>query len=338
MGIDRTSGNADEPDNVDEGGDPPSQPEHRPPSDRSGEPGRPYSADAHRAAINASGKPVESAAEATDESNGANDGPSTAETAQEREQGSEGRGSPSRDGSKESDGTGAMPDSDHRQDDAHKPPDTGTHASPLEQKPSSGDFSNLAEELDARAKSRELSQQDNGAIKDSASASGPKHELASSKLDDESIKKQIDPFAPDRDKAEGRKDSSQQAARDKDAEWTDGVDSFNDLPAGDKLADADDGEKPKGKNFRASLFEHYDDAEDAVKEYTSTTADFFGPRPTGHAETQVDSGPVASDAQHSGIDPGSAASSLLALGIVGTELFRWGREKIKERNDNEGYG
>ena len=191
-------------------------------------------------------------------------------------------------------------------------------------------FDNLADEFEARAKSRNPNNEQ--------PPEGDGERDSETRLDGESIRNLVDPFAPDLDKAEGRKNPFQRPVKDGGAGWTDGVDSLNDLPAGDELAEGDPDVRSTGKNFRRTLYQRYDDASDGLSKYTSTASDFFKPHPTGHAETRVDSGPMVADVNHPGIDPGSAASSLLALGIVGAELLRWSRDKIKREVRDEGHG
>lgn len=309
MGIDRTSGGADEPD-ADKGKEEFKRPDHGPPPQNT----------------------AEAAAETAENGKGKDAPKPSRETPEQPEQGTEPKDedTPTKDRDESASKPEAADVQQKRDSDDHRPADANTSASPLERTPSYGGFANLVEEFDARAKSRELTGQYNAA-NDQPSEDG-KRDLDTPELDEESIKNQIDPFAPDLDKAEGHKELFQRTVRDKDTEWTEGVDSFDDLPTGEKLAEGDEGERSKGENFRKTLFQGYGDAEDGVKKYTSTASDFFGPRPTGHAETRVDSGPTVADAHHSGIDPESTASSLLALGIVGIELVRWAREKIKERD------
>jgi hypothetical protein len=334
--IDRTTSSADEPDETEQGQ--PSRSEHPIPPDRLGEPGYPSRADARGAALEANQKPVEATTETDDESSGSEaDLNPVREAPRQAEQDGESLDGTSQTYGTESDGTSVVPDADQGEDGEQKPADT--YVSPLEGMPSYGDFANLDQELEARAKGREIAKLYDGPASDRASNTDSKRDLSSPpELDEESIKEQIDPLAPDLDKTEGRKEPFQRTVRDKGDEWTDGVEGFDDLPTGEKLAEGDESERSKGENFRKTLHQGYGDAENGVKKYTSTASDFFNPHPTGHAETRVDSGPVAADVHHSGIDPGSTASSVLALGIVGAELLRWGRDKIKERRGNEGHG
>lgn len=336
MGIDRSNGNSDEPDDADQGSDQVGQPEHRTPADRPGEPGYPSRADSRRAAMEANEKRADATAETNNESGGSQGsaGP-VRETSRQDEQDAENRDGTSQEHLKESNSTALVPDTDRRQTDEQKPKDS--YVSPLERMPSYGGFANLAEEFAARSASRETVRQDNAA-NEKTPLSGTKPDREATKLDEESIKQQIDPIAPDHDKAEASKEPYQPTVRDKDAEWTDGVDGINDLPTGDKLAEGDDSKASTFDRFRTSTRENVDTLTDQTEKGINSLDKIFGPRPTGHPETRTDTGPSAVNAHHAGIDVGTAASSLLTLGIVGAEATGWILEKIRRRRSTDGEG
>jgi hypothetical protein len=152
------------------------------------------------------------------------------------------------------------------------------------------------------------------------------------KASGKSLREHIDPVGAESSQKplEGGKAPFQRTIRNKDAPWTDGADTFDDLPTGEKLAEPDEDERSKADKFRTKGYEKAGDIQDGVQKSVNGFDKIFGPRPTGHAEIRADSGPTAVDAHHSTIDPGSAATALMALGIVGAELFRKSREKIKE--------
>ncbi|MCO6008285.1 hypothetical protein NE236_25230 [Actinoallomurus purpureus] len=221
-----TSG-SDEPDVTGQGNDQPTRPE-RPPPKQPGDLGYSLSADSRRASTEANQKPAEPATEATVESSRFKDGLKPVQEApQQGEQSGESRDNTPQKDRKESDSTMAATATDGGQDSEHKPSDAYAYASPLEQKPSHGGFASLAEEFDARAESRETAQQYDNAASNRASEPGIKRDLASSKLDEESIKDQVDPFVPNLDNAEGPKEPFRRTVRDTDTEWTDGVASFD---------------------------------------------------------------------------------------------------------------
>ena len=210
-----------------------------------------------------------------------------------------------------------------------KPAKADANMSPLERAPSAGRFANLAEEFDARAKSRELAQQ-YAAASGRPTKADSKRDPAVPELDDMSIRGRIDPFAADRDKAEGRKKPFQRNLENEDAEWTDGVATFDDLPSGEKLSEE---KRSNFERFRAKAYQKLDDIKDDTEKAAKAIDRIFGPHPTGHAEARESHFPSVVDAPHSGIDPGSAASALIAVGIVGAELVRKVHEKIRGRDN-----
>ena len=193
--------------------------------------------------------------------------------------------------------------------------------SPLQERPSHGGFDNLDDEFSARARSRE-----------NAKAFNKPRESSGSGLNDKAVKEQIDPYGPDVAKAEGRKEPFQPVAKEKDAAWTEGVDRSDDLPTGEQLADTDE-DKPRTDRFRKAVVENYGKLDERASKLTSAIDKAFGPRPTGQAESRVDSGPTVVDAQHPRADVGSAASAVLAASIFSVEVFRWARDKIKEKGN-----
>ncbi|MEV0402998.1 hypothetical protein [Actinoallomurus sp. NPDC050550] len=350
MGIDRTSGgSADEPDGADQGNEEPDQPEYQPSPGRPQEQVNPSRVDAGRAGMEASRRPVESTTETSDGSSGSKDAPKPVrEAPRQNEQGGENRDDTPQKDRKESDATLGAADTGPGQDDEHKPPDA--YASSLEQAPSYGGFANLGEEFEARAKSREAAEQYNNAANDRTVESDSKRDLASPKLDEKSIREQIDPFAPDLDKVEGRKEPFQQTIRDNDAEWTEGVDRFDDLPPGEKLTERgeDEAESNTDKNvdqdkrsrrekLRDKLFEHGDDALDGTQEGVNAIGGIFDrPQPTGsHAIAKTDQ-PIIEASPH-GVDAGEAATALIAGAVVASKLYDWGREMVaRKRRDDDG--
>jgi hypothetical protein len=207
--------------------------------------------------------------------------------------------------------TKTAPDSTEQQR-ADRAPDAPSD--PFEQRPSYGNFANLAEEFDARAKSREQVKAVNSQLEESKPDDEPQN--IDFKVDDKSLREHIDPEADDAN-----------AAGSVEGEIE---------PAGDRtvtaIEEGENDERPGLEKFRGALHKNANDIVDKFGKSTDRLDSIFGPRPTGHAETRVDSGPTATDTHHSGMDPGNIVSAGLALGIVGAELFRRGREKIRGRD------
>ncbi|HEY0541922.1 MAG TPA: hypothetical protein VGD53_26380 [Actinoallomurus sp.] len=86
-------------------------------------------------------------------------------------------------------------------------------------------------------------------------------------------------------------------------------------PAGDRIANAEDGKRSREDRFRKKAYEVSDDTADIVGEAGKTVHDFLAERPpTGHSMTR--SSPELSRAPHEGIDVGDTASGIVAAGIL----------------------
>jgi hypothetical protein len=146
------------------------------------------------------------------------------------------------------------------------------------------------------------------------------------------LREHIDPVGAESSQQppEGRKEAFERTIRGKDAPWSDGVDTFDDLPTGEKLAEPDEEKRSPVDKFRVDVHKNFSTISSDASKIVDKATKILLPRPTGHAETRTDSGPVVIDAQHPGVDTGSAVSALLAVGIVGSEIARWGIRKIRK--------
>lgn len=200
MGVDRTSGSADESEDIHQ----PDGSVHRSPPDRPEDRSHPK---AGRAMTEASQKPVESGPAQPAEGSGDMDGPK-----------------PNRDGadeSRESQRGGNEPGAstvgaETGRDDSAEGESSDGYVSPLERMPSYGGFATLDEEFAARAKSREIARQHNNALDENNAGPASGRESPPPKLDYKWIRDQIDPLAPDLGKVERHKEPLQRAVRDKD--------------------------------------------------------------------------------------------------------------------------
>ena len=209
-----------------------------------------------------------------------------------------------------------------------KPVETAETESSLERKPSYWGFANLAEEFDARRASRETSQENDASNEQPSETTKP--DPVAAKLDDDPIKEQVDPFAPNPSKTEGYKETFERTVRDSDAEWTEGVDRVEDLPTGEDLTEPNES-APKSDRFRRAAAENYASADAQAKKVTKSVFEALEPRPTGQHVGVRHDGPVMEEPAHSGIDAGSMASAALATGIVLAEIGRWCKRKVSRR-------
>lgn len=333
MTNDRTSVRTDEPDDRRQNEEQ-STPENRPPRDRPGEPGYPSRAESRQGAMEANRKPLVASADTSGEGRPQNRPTPPQETGGR----SDGRGEDRQDDTpqqahKEADRTPTegKPDASDaalRPGRDQKPTKDDPNLSLLERMPSAGDFANLAEEFDARAESRELAKQYN-TVSDQSLKADSRRELAIPKLDDTSIRDRIVPVAADRDKAEEPKEPFQSNFGNENAEQPDDVESPEALASNEDLSEE---KKSRFDQFRAKAYEKLDDIKDDAEKTAKAIDRIFGPHPAGHAVTETGHTPSVVDNQHSGIDPGSAASALLAVGIVSAELVRKVHEKVRGRD------
>lgn len=151
------------------------------------------------------------------------------------------------------------------------------------------------------------------------------------KIDQESIRNEIDPFGPAIDKAVGHKDPARPPAGPADPEQIDNTETFNELPTGEKLAERGEDSGSRADRFLRTVYGNFGDINDRVEQTSSKIGDLFEPPPTGQAETRANSGPFVVDAHHASIDPGSAGTAVLAAGILAAEIFRRVRHGAGER-------
>jgi hypothetical protein len=197
--------------------------------------------------------------------------------------------------------------------------------------PSYSSFADLDQEFSARSKNREVVRQGNTAS-EGTSGSGTKPEREATKLDEESVKNQIDPFAPDLDGGEGRKEPFRRTARDKDADWSEGVDSFDDLPPGEELLEGDDGSRSKVDRLRRFGYKNADGVLDKTQQGINKANELFDRPPTGsHSVVKTDQPVVV--APHHGINVGEATTAVLAAGLAMAELTRRAHDRIKARGE-----
>jgi hypothetical protein len=108
-------------------------------------------------------------------------------------------------------------------------------------------------------------------------------------------------------------------------------------PAGDRMANAEDGKRSREDRFRKKAYEISDDTADIVGEAGKTVHDFLAERPpTGHSMTR--SSPELSSAPHEGINVGDTASGIAAAGILVGELGYRAYRGVRRRRENNNAG
>lgn len=115
-----------------------------------------------------------------------------------------------------------------------------------------------------------------------------------------------------------------------EAAWiTGGPDIAGDLPTGAELVKMENDKQSRAERARRKIYESGDEVLDDVGKVVNRVDQIFERPPTGHPETRT--GPEVIPAPHEGISAGDAATALIAAGVVVGEIFRRGREKLKQR-------
>jgi hypothetical protein len=259
------------------------QPDRRPPHDRPGELGAPSRAESRDPAVETS-KKVPDAATGTTDDHKLKDTPATAEEASENGE------------------TDTAPPDGNEQRRTDREP--GSPSDSFKQRPSYGNFTNLAEEFDARAKSREQAKRVNSQLEEAKPSDKPcSPDFA---VDDKSLGERIDPEVDDANAGDSAETELE--------------------PAGDRTITAlDEGEndtRSRADRFRAKAHAGSETLLGKVTSSVNKGVEVFGPRPTGQETRTPHGGPEVGDVPHSGIDPGTAAAGMLAMGILGAELIR----------------
>lgn len=102
-------------------------------------------------------------------------------------------------------------------------------------------------------------------------------------------------------------------------------------PTGEQIVEMEDPKASRAERARKEFLseENLGDAFDATDEWAKTGQDLFTRPPTGqHIEVPAQ-GPEITAVPQGEIDPGSAATAGLVLGILGAEFFRWGKHKVE---------
>ena len=94
------------------------------------------------------------------------------------------------------------------------------------------------------------------------------------------------------------------------------------LPAGVELVDSAGESASLMERLRRGVYEEADDETDGLEKGASLAHDVFSHPPTSSYEG-TPSQPHISEAQHSGIDVGSAATALFTLGLVIDRAIHW---------------
>jgi type II secretory pathway pseudopilin PulG len=109
---------------------------------------------------------------------------------------------------------------------------------------------------------------------------------------------------------------------------TGGLDIAGDLPTGEELVKMENDKQSRAERARRKVYESGDEVLDDVGKVVNRVDQIFERPPTGHPETRM--GPEVGPAPHDGINAADAATALIAVGVIVGEIFRRGRERLKQ--------
>jgi len=95
------------------------------------------------------------------------------------------------------------------------------------------------------------------------------------------------------------------------------------LPTGEDLVETAGEESSVAERFRREVYEEGEDVFDVVETNANDAYDFFSPPPTGSHEATPPAGPYFSAQQHPGVDVGTGATALFALGLAIDRVATW---------------
>jgi hypothetical protein len=110
---------------------------------------------------------------------------------------------------------------------------------------------------------------------------------------------------------------------------TGGLDIAGDLPTGEELVKMENDKQSRAERARRKVYESGDEVLDDVGKVVNRVDQIFERPPTGHPETRT--GPEVVPAPHDGINAADTATALIAAGVVVGEIFRRGRERLKQK-------
>lgn len=97
----------------------------------------------------------------------------------------------------------------------------------------------------------------------------------------------------------------------------------DDSPTGEDLVDSADEEGSLAERFRREAYEEFDEISDVVEHGTNRAYDLLAPPPTFSYEAHPIAGPHFSAPQPNGMDVGTGAAALFALGVTVDRVAKW---------------
>ncbi|MDN3355113.1 hypothetical protein [Actinomadura sp. DC4] len=110
---------------------------------------------------------------------------------------------------------------------------------------------------------------------------------------------------------------------------TGGLDIAGILPTGEELVKMENDKQSRAERARRKMYESGEEVLDDVGKVVNRIDQIFQRPPAGHPETRT--GPEAVPAPHDGINAADTVTALIAAGVVVGEVYRRGRERLKQK-------
>jgi hypothetical protein len=109
----------------------------------------------------------------------------------------------------------------------------------------------------------------------------------------------------------------------------------DDSPTGEELVDSAGEKGSLAERLQRDLYEEGDDIRDVLEHGANRTYDIFAPPPTSTYEAHPVGGPYFSAQQHHGMDVGTGATALFALGLAVDRVAVWTMEHVKKHPEGD---
>jgi hypothetical protein len=109
----------------------------------------------------------------------------------------------------------------------------------------------------------------------------------------------------------------------------------DDSPTGEDLVDRAGEEGSVAERLRRELYGEGDDVVDVIEHGANRGYDFFAPPPTSSYEAHPAAGPYFSAQQHNGMDVGTGATALFALGLAVDRAAKWTMQHFEKHPEGD---
>jgi hypothetical protein len=109
----------------------------------------------------------------------------------------------------------------------------------------------------------------------------------------------------------------------------------DDSPTGEDLVDSAGEEGSLAERVRREAYEEGEDLVDVLDHGANRLSDIFAPPPTSSYEAHPVGGPYFSAQQHNGMDVGTGATALFALGLAVDRVAKWTMQHFEKHPEGD---